>query len=224
MVRIDEAIIELQALDRSNLMPSTQLKMNGYYKQLKRYSDEHEIYVVNQDLFDGFVADNNNSKDRFKAIRKHFALTQEQLAKKINRTSSFVSTVETGRCGLSAATVDTICSVFGVNEEWLRTGIGEMFVSSVPAVDKNSISGRMKEIRKGAGLTQQAFADKIGFHKNQVYNVETGKSIPSDDYISSVALKFQVSVSWLKTGEGEMRDGTPEIDERQYVRTLPVDM
>ena len=65
MVRIDEAIIELQALDRSTLMPSTQLKMNGYYKQLKRYSDEHEIYVVNQDLFDGFVADNNNSKERY---------------------------------------------------------------------------------------------------------------------------------------------------------------
>ena len=126
-------------------------------------------------------------KDRFKDIRKHFALTQEQFAKKINKTSSFVSTVETGRCGLSPATVDTLCSVFGVNEEWLRTGIGEMFVSSVPAVDKYSIGGRMKDVRKRAGLTQAEFGDRIGFHKNQVYNVETGKSIPSGDYISSVA-------------------------------------
>ena len=89
-----------------------------------------------------------------------------------------------------------------------------MFVSSVPAVDKYSIGGRMKDVRKRAGLTQAEFGDRIGFHKNQVYNVETGKSIPSDDYISSVALKFQVSVNWLKTGEGEMSAVTPEIDDR----------
>ena len=156
----------------------------------------------------------NIMKDRFKAIRKHFALTQEQFAKKINKTSSFVSTVETGRCGLSSATVDTVCIVFDVNEEWLRTGTGDMFVSSVPAVDKNSIGGRMKDVRRKAGLTQAEFGEQIGYHKNQVYNVETGKSIPSDDYISSVALKCKVSVSWLKTGEGEMSADTPEIDDR----------
>lgn len=152
-------------------------------------------------------------KDRFKAIRKHFALTQEQFAKRINKTSSFVSTVETGRCGLSPATFDTICSVFGVNEEWLRSGAGEMLVSPMAAVDKSMIGNRMKDVRKKAGLTQQEFADKIGFHKNQVYNVEVGKSIPSDDYMSSVATIFQVSVSWLKTGAGEMSAVTPEIDD-----------
>lgn len=153
-------------------------------------------------------------KDRFKAIRKHFALTQEQFAKRINKTSSFVSTVETGRCGLSPATFDTICRVFGVNEEWLRSGTGEMLVSPMAAVDKSTIGNRMKDVRKKAGLTQQEFADKIGFHKNQVYNVEVGKSIPSDDYISSVATIFQVSVSWLKTGEGKMSAATPEVDDR----------
>lgn len=72
----------------------------------------------------------------------------------------------------------------------------------------------MKDVRKRAGLTQTEFGDRIGFHKNQVYNVETGKLIPSDDYVSSVALKYQVSVSWLKTGEGEMSAGAPEIDDR----------
>ena len=161
-------------------------------------------------------------KERFKAIRKHFALTQEQFAKKINKTTSFVSTVETGRCGLSSLTVDTVCSVFGVNEEWLRNGTGEMFASPVAAVDKSTIASRMKIVRKVAGLTQQEFADRIGFHKNQVYNVEAGKSIPSDDYISSVAMKFQVSVSWLKTGEGAI-NAVPEIDDMllEWLRKNP---
>ena len=151
-------------------------------------------------------------KDRFKAIRKHFALTQEQFAKKINKTTSFISTVETGRCGISSSTFETVCSVFGVNDEWLRAGSGEMLVSPMAAVDKSTIGSRMKDVRKKAGLTQQEFADKIGFHKNQIYNVEVGKSIPSYDYISSVAAEFQVSVSWLKTGEGEMSAATPEVD------------
>ena len=53
-------------------------------------------------------------KDRKKTIRKHFALTQEQFAKKINKTISFILTAETGRCGLSSSTVNTVCSVFGV--------------------------------------------------------------------------------------------------------------
>lgn len=162
-------------------------------------------------------------KDRFKAIIKHCALSQGQFAKKINKSTSFVSTVETGRCGISSSTFDTICNVFGVNDEWLRTGSGEMLASPMAAVDKSTIGNRMKDVRNRSGLTQAEFGEKIGFHKNQVYNVEAGKSIPSEDYISSVAAKFQVSVSWLKTGEGEMDTGIPEVDDRllQWLKKNP---
>lgn len=65
MVNIDEAIAELQALDRANLMPSTQRKLNGYYKQLRQFSDDHGIHVVDQKLFDGFVADGKASRERY---------------------------------------------------------------------------------------------------------------------------------------------------------------
>ena len=58
-----------------------------------------------------------------------------------------------------------------MNEEWLRTGTGEMLVLPLIAVDKSTIRSRMKNVPKEAGLTQQEFANKIGFHKNQVYNV-----------------------------------------------------
>ena len=64
MVYVDEAIAELQARDRANLMPSTQVKMYGYYRQLKCFSENQGIYVVNQDLSDRFVADDKNSRER----------------------------------------------------------------------------------------------------------------------------------------------------------------
>ena len=108
-------------------------------------------------------------KDRIKAIRTHFALSQEQFGNRINKTTSFVSTAETGRCGLAPATFDTVCRVFGVNAEWLRTGNGPMFSTPATAVDKTIIGGRVKEVRKEAGLTQAEFGARIGYHKNQVW-------------------------------------------------------
>ncbi len=44
-------------------------------------------------------------KDRIKQIRNHFGLTQEKFAKRINKTTGFISSVETGRSGLSSDTI-----------------------------------------------------------------------------------------------------------------------
>ena len=162
-------------------------------------------------------------KDRIRTLRNHFALSQEQFGEKINKTTSFVSTVETGRCGLSQSTFDTVCRVFGVNEEWLRTGTGEMLIKPTPAIDKEQIGGRVKEVRERLGLSQRNFADLIGFHKNQVGNVELGKSIPSEEFLISIAKKFNISISWLKTGEGEMKITGDPVDARliEWLRKNP---
>ena len=57
-----------------------------------------------------------------------------------------------------------------------------------------------------------SFNNRIGFHKNQVCYVEGGKSIPSDDFLKKVAIEFNVSLHWLKTGceenNSEMVDET----------------
>jgi len=73
-------------------------------------------------------------------------------------------------------------------------------------VDRAKIGERIKEIRKNAGLTQSEFGERIGFHKNQVYYVEVGESIPSDDYLAAVSREFRISYSWLRTGAADERD------------------
>ena len=50
MIRIDETLTQSQTLDRAALQPNTQQKMNGYYKQLRQFSEYHGIPVVNQEL------------------------------------------------------------------------------------------------------------------------------------------------------------------------------
>ena len=95
-----------------------------------------------------------------------------------------------------------------------------MLVSPMAAVDKSTIGNRMRDVRKKAGLTQKKFADKIGFHKNQVYNVEVGKSIPSDDFLAAVSREFKVGVDWLRTGQADERD---PVDDRliEWLRRNP---
>jgi transcriptional regulator with XRE-family HTH domain len=161
----------------------------------------------------------NESKHRIKQLRKQFALTQKQYAKRIGRTKGYISNIENGHAGMSSTTVSSICSAFEVREEWLREGNGELFTDSLEhGVNTAGIDKRIRDVRKKAGLTQQEFADRIGYHKNQVSNVETGRFNPSNRFLASVGEKFMVSVDWLRTGEADERD--PVDDRLIKLRTL----
>lgn len=67
-------------------------------------------------------------KDRIKKIRKELDLTQQGFAEKIGTTANVLTNYETGRRNPSASVINNICKTFDVNETWLRTGEGEMFV------------------------------------------------------------------------------------------------
>ena len=63
---------------------------------------------------------------------------------------------------------------------------------------------RIKKLRRALDLTQQEFADKIGMKRNTVANYETDRNEPSNSVISLICREFNVSETWLRTGEGEM--------------------
>ena len=66
------------------------------------------------------------------------------------------------------------------------------------------LKDRLKQLRKTLGLTQQAFADKLGVKRNTVGQWEIGRNEPSDAIIFSICREFDVNKEWLRTGEGEM--------------------
>ena len=55
-------------------------------------------------------------------------MSQEKFAKEIGLTKNFISLVETGQRNLSIQSIKLICQLFNVDEEWLETGKGEMFI------------------------------------------------------------------------------------------------
>lgn len=69
-------------------------------------------------------------KNRFKQVRQHenINLSQEAFGKRLGVTGAAISRIESGNREPSEQIILAICREFNVNETWLRTGKGEMFV------------------------------------------------------------------------------------------------
>ena len=84
-------------------------------------------------------------KDRFKELRKELNVTQQEFADKLKISRNFVAQIEMGSKVPSDRTIDDVCREFNVNEEWLRTGNGDMFV---PGIKDKQISAMLADVMK----------------------------------------------------------------------------
>lgn len=66
--------------------------------------------------------------ERIKQLRKELNLTQEEFASKLGIKRGALANYEIGRNEPIDAVLRLICTTFNVNEAWLRTGEGEMFL------------------------------------------------------------------------------------------------
>lgn len=66
---------------------------------------------------------------RIKELRKVLNLTQTEFGAKIGLKPTSMCDIENGRCNVTERVIISICAKFSVNEEWIRTGSGEMFVN-----------------------------------------------------------------------------------------------
>lgn len=65
--------------------------------------------------------------ERIKELRKSLGLTQQEFSDRIGVKRNTIAQYESGRNAPIDAVINLICREFNVNEEWLRTGDGEMF-------------------------------------------------------------------------------------------------
>lgn len=73
-------------------------------------------------------------KDRIREVREHFGLSMEKFGSRIGIGKASISLLESGKNNPSVQTITLICREFGVNEQWLRTGEGEMFEQTQASV------------------------------------------------------------------------------------------
>ena len=67
-------------------------------------------------------------KNRIKLIRKELGLTQQEFSDRIGIKRGAIANYEIGRNEPVDSVISLICREFNVNEEWLRTGKGEVFI------------------------------------------------------------------------------------------------
>ena len=70
----------------------------------------------------------NNVNERIKQLRKILKLTQTEFGEQIGVKGNTITGYEKGIRNPTDAIILSICREFNVDEEWLRTGEGEMFV------------------------------------------------------------------------------------------------
>lgn len=66
--------------------------------------------------------------ERVKELRKALGLTLEKFGENIGMKKNSISQIESGKNAVTPQFIKSICLVYNVNEEWLRTGTGDMFL------------------------------------------------------------------------------------------------
>lgn len=156
--------------------------------------------------------------DRLKIVRKKTGLNQNDFADALGISVSNISSYESGRRNPSDAFISLICSKYGINEEWLRYGTGDMEVVKsndfTSAADQNE---RVREVRKSYGLTLDKFGGKLGVTKQTVSRIENGVNNVTEQMLKSICREFNVNEEWLRYGTGEMFSGHPDISYKDRI-------
>lgn len=153
--------------------------------------------------------------DRLKKLRKEKGLTLKQFGKTIGITDASVSQMETGKIGLSNQTIHSICREFGVNENWLRTGEGEMSLSP--------ISQKLEDIYQHHNLTAE---DQILMEEFLALRPEVRRGIL--DYVTRVAdrLNKQVDMRFKQNAaelEWQLREEEERVDDSSVLQNTASD-
>lgn len=84
--------------------------------------------------------------ERFREVRKSFKLTQQAFGDSLHVAKSTIESIEYGRREVTDRMAAEVCRVYGVSEDWLRFGLGEMLA---PKSREEEIADFAREILEG---------------------------------------------------------------------------
>ena len=73
---------------------------------------------------------------------------------------------------------------------------------------------RIKALRRALKISQEKFGGRIKISGASVSKIESGENNPSEQTISLILSEFNVSESWLRSGEGDMFNPSSSEAER----------
>ena len=124
-------------------------------------------------------------KDRIKEIRKERHMSQAEFGKTLGVSRDVISNYEMGRVEPTDLFINHLCATFGVNEEWLRSGTGEMFIKSKQSIIDELVEVYNLDVKEKAiiqaflELSPQGRAGVLEYVDKLVGSI--GRSAPSRD-------------------------------------------
>ena len=89
---------------------------------------------------------------------------------------------------------------------------------------RNSIAIRLCAARENAGLSQGQVARILKKHRPTISEIEAGRRKVSGEELAKFAEIYDVSVSWLTTGESEFPDPSIELAARELKKLKKEDL
>lgn len=123
---------------------------------------------------------------RIKFLRKNSGLTQEKFAERIGLKQNSIALIESGKRNISDQAILSICREFGVREEWLRTGEGEMYAPA-PTTGLDLLV-QEKSLRREERILIEKFVNLKPETRQQILNYiqEVAAALSSGDTPSEV--------------------------------------
>lgn len=124
-------------------------------------------------------------KDRIKALREYLNKSQDEFGRALGLSRNYISLIENGSRNLSNQSIKVLCSLFNVNENWLRTGNGEMFNPEIPNQEiANMLADVLKlenkDFRKRL-LVALSKLDSDGWHELEKFIDSISNPSPPDE-------------------------------------------
>ena len=158
-------------------------------------------------------------KERLKELRRALDLTQAEFANHLGLRQSTIATYEIGRNEPTQAVITSICREFDVNEEWLRTGEGEMFLPDLNdelkrLAHKYSLSKEeMALIEQFVKLSKPYREAVIAYVKNVGYAI---LGIKSETEVAEAA--YQEALGFVLNEESSISNSTDDIQEQKEAK------
>lgn len=165
-----------------------------------------------------------NIGERIKIVRKNLDLTQQKFGDRVGVKGNTIAQYELGRNEPIDAVLSLICREFGVCEEWLRNGEGEMFklapsdVLDQLANEYELSNASYVAIEKFVNLKPEKRNEIIGFFLEIAKALEESGSDPNAPAIPENFVPGFSQDSLIQA----VRDGIPKTPEELEKQFPPV--
>ena len=78
--------------------------------------------------------------ERIRELRRELKKSQAEFGKALGLSQRAISEMEVGTNEITQRNFDAICKTFSVNPDWLRDGVGEMFVETREAIIQSVVA------------------------------------------------------------------------------------